>query len=43
MVPDVKLAVECALPVHFFGHTGGVVPTPPEVLKQIKALSGGVV
>jgi len=41
MVNDVKLAVECKLPVHFFGRTGGVIPTPAEVLQQIKALTTG--
>lgn len=38
MVDDVRLAIECARPVHFFGHTGGVVPTPAEVLAKIKEL-----
>ena len=38
MVNDVKLAIECTRPVHFFGHTGGIIPTPAEVLAQIKAL-----
>lgn len=41
MVGDVKLALNCAKPVHFFGHTGGVVPTPAEVLEQIKSITGG--
>lgn len=41
MVDDVKLAIECRKPVHFFGRTGGVIPTPAEVLEQIKNLSGG--
>lgn len=38
MVDDVKLAVNCSLPVHFFGHTGGIIPTPKEVLGEIKRL-----
>jgi len=41
MVDDVRLAVECAKPVSFFGHTGGIVPTPAEVLEQIKGIAGG--
>jgi len=41
MVDDVKLVLEHRLPVRFFGHTGGVVPTPAEVLGQIKTLAGG--
>lgn len=38
MVDDVKLAINCQKPVHFYGRTGGMIPTPAEVLEQIKAL-----
>lgn len=41
MVDDVRLAVECALPVEFYGRTGGVVPTPEEVLDKIYQITGG--
>jgi 2-oxoglutarate ferredoxin oxidoreductase subunit alpha len=41
MVNDVKLAMNCEKPVHFFGRTGGVIPTPAEVLNQIRAIQGG--
>ena len=41
MVDDVRLAVNGKVPVSFFGHTGGVVPTPAEVLAEIKKLLGG--
>ncbi|OQA65592.1 MAG: 2-oxoglutarate oxidoreductase subunit KorA [Firmicutes bacterium ADurb.Bin262] len=41
MVDDVRLAVECSKPVGFFGTTGGVIPTPAQVLEQIENLSGG--
>ncbi|MDR0914274.1 MAG: 3-methyl-2-oxobutanoate dehydrogenase subunit VorB [Oscillospiraceae bacterium] len=41
MVDDVKLAIDCAVPVEFFGRTGGIIPTPDEVLAQIKALAQG--
>ncbi|HAN44831.1 MAG TPA: 3-methyl-2-oxobutanoate dehydrogenase subunit beta [Ruminococcaceae bacterium] len=41
MIDDVKLAISCKKPVEFFGHTGGVVPTPAEVLAKIKAIAGG--
>lgn len=41
MVDDVKLALECKKPVSFFGRTGGIIPTPKEVLEEIKKLSGG--
>jgi len=42
MIEDVKLATECVRPVHFFGRTGGMVPTPNDVLAEIERLMGGV-
>jgi 2-oxoglutarate ferredoxin oxidoreductase subunit alpha len=39
MVEDVRLAINCRLPVHFFGRAGGVVPTPDEVLAAINRVS----
>jgi 2-oxoglutarate/2-oxoacid ferredoxin oxidoreductase subunit alpha len=42
MVDDVRLAVSCAAPVEFFGRTGGIIPTPGEVLEQILVLAGQV-
>lgn len=36
MVEDVKLAVECKIPVNYFGRLGGIVPTPDEVLAELK-------
>ena len=36
MVDDVRLAVNGRAPVAFFGRTGGVIPTPAEVLAQIE-------
>ena len=41
MVDDVKLALDCKIPVSFFGRTGGIVPSPNEVLAEIKKLNGG--
>ncbi|HEY3364818.1 MAG TPA: 3-methyl-2-oxobutanoate dehydrogenase subunit VorB [Symbiobacteriaceae bacterium] len=41
MVEDVQLAVLGRAPVHFFGRTGGSVPTPREVLGQIQKVLGG--
>lgn len=40
MVEDVRLAVEGASPVHFYGRTGGMVPTPDEVLTELVRLIG---
>jgi 2-oxoglutarate ferredoxin oxidoreductase subunit alpha len=42
MVDDVKLAINCSKPVHFFGHTGGVIPTPDEIYEQIKKIQSSV-
>ena len=41
MVDDVRLAIECSRPVHFFGRTGGVVPTPAEILRKLFEINGG--
>ncbi|NCB05253.1 MAG: 3-methyl-2-oxobutanoate dehydrogenase subunit VorB [Clostridia bacterium] len=40
MVDDVKLAVNGERPVHFYGRTGGMVPTVAEMVRQIEALAG---
>lgn len=39
MVDDVRLAVNGVRPVHFFGRTGGMVPTVAQVVEQIQALA----
>ena len=38
MVDDVRLAVEGSVLVSFYGRTGGIIPTPKEVLGEIKKL-----
>ncbi len=38
MIEDVRLAVECALPVHFYGRMGGSLPDPAEILSKLEAL-----
>lgn len=38
MVEDVRLAVNGARPVTFYGRTGGVVPLPDEVLEAVRQL-----
>ncbi len=38
MVDDVRLACDCKVPVQFYGRTGGIIPTPKEVLDEIKKL-----
>lgn len=41
MVDDVRLTVNGKKPVHFYGRTGGMIPTPAEVLGQIQTIAGG--
>ncbi|HPG56071.1 MAG: 3-methyl-2-oxobutanoate dehydrogenase subunit VorB [Paludibacteraceae bacterium] len=36
MVEDIRLAVEGKVPVEHFGRTGGIVPTPEEVVEALK-------
>lgn len=42
MIDDIKLAINCSKPVEFFGRTGGVIPTPAEVLAEIKKIGGAM-
>lgn len=39
MVDDVKLAVNGKKPVHFFGRTGGIIPSVEEVVAETKKLA----
>lgn len=41
MIDDVKLAIECKRPAVHFGRTGGVIPTPSELLQVIRQQNGG--
>ncbi len=44
MIEDVKLSFfdsDTKSPVHFLGHSGGVIPTEEEVFEKIKAIAGG--
>ena len=36
MIEDVRLAVECKVPVEHFGRLGGIVPDPDEVITALK-------
>ncbi|HOK35818.1 MAG TPA: 3-methyl-2-oxobutanoate dehydrogenase subunit VorB [Paludibacteraceae bacterium] len=38
MVEDVRLAVNGHIPVNFYGRMGGIVPSPDEVLDQLKKM-----
>ncbi len=35
MIDDVRLSLEGRKPVYFHGRTGGIMPTPTEVLETI--------
>jgi 2-oxoglutarate ferredoxin oxidoreductase subunit alpha len=35
MIEDVKLAVNGKCPVEFFGRTGGIIPTPEEIVQRL--------
>jgi len=41
MVEDVRLSVLGKAPIHFLGHTGGVIPTEEEVFVELKKIIGG--
>ncbi|WP_031515141.1 3-methyl-2-oxobutanoate dehydrogenase subunit VorB [Desulfofalx alkaliphila] len=41
MVEDVRLAVNGAKPVHFYGRSGGMVPMVNDILAQIEKLASG--
>jgi len=42
MLDDVKIAVAGRRPISFYGRTGGIVPTPEEIAKHVRAaLEGG--
>ncbi len=40
MIDDVRLSVDCQLPVHFYGRTGGVIPDSRDVLQEIRRIGG---
>ena len=41
MIDDVKIALNGRKPVHFYGRTGGMVPTPDAIVEEIKKIAGG--
>ncbi len=43
MIDDVKLVVAGRAPVEFYGRTGGVIPTPNEVLTKIKEMQASLI
>ncbi len=41
MIEDIKLATECKKPVTLCNRAGGMIPTPEQVLEEIKKANGG--
>ena len=39
MVEDIRLAVECKIPVQWYGRLGGIIPEPEEVVEEIKKMT----
>ena len=42
MVEDVRLAVNGRVPVYFTGRTGGVIPSPGEIIRKVKEIMRGM-
>lgn len=38
MVEDIRLAVECKIPVSHYGRLGGIIPAPDEVVEALKRM-----
>ena len=41
MIEDIELAIRCKKPVELCNRTGGMIPSPEEVLAKIKEANGG--
>ncbi len=41
MIEDVRLSVEGKTPVDFYGRTGGMIPSPEEIVEKLEAMMGG--
>ena len=41
MIEDVRLAEECRRPVVLCNRSGGLIPTPEQIIASVKALEGG--
>ena len=42
MIEDVELAIRCKRPVYLCNRTGGMIPSPEQVLAKIKEVAGGL-
>jgi 2-oxoglutarate ferredoxin oxidoreductase subunit alpha len=41
MIDDIKIAANGKKPVHFYGRTGGMIPTPAAIVEHAKKVLGG--
>lgn len=41
MLEDVKLALDGRIPSHFYGRTGGMIPSPEEIVEKVKEILRG--
>lgn len=41
MLDDVKIALNGRIPAYFYGRTGGMIPTPEEIIQKVKEIYGG--
>ncbi len=41
MIEDVKLAIDCKKPVYLCNRTGGIIPSPNEVVEKLKEIEKG--
>jgi 2-oxoglutarate ferredoxin oxidoreductase subunit alpha len=41
MLDDVRIALNGRVPTYFYGRTGGMVPTPEEIVNKVKEIYGG--
>ena len=39
MVEDIRLAVECKVPVRWYGRLGGIIPEPEEVVAELQKMT----
>lgn len=41
MTEDVEMALKGKMPTYFYGRTGGMAPTPEEIVNKVKEILGG--
>lgn len=41
MLDDVKIALKGRMPAYFYGRSGGIVPSPDEIVDKVKEILGG--